>query len=83
MRPEPPPRPTSPPPPPPAPVVTSPPAVVSLLPGDKVLVAFADTDVAAKHVAAITDGLRARFPGVEFTLVAGVSALAVQRGSAS
>lgn len=57
---------------------TSPPMVV-LRPGDRVLVAFPDepgsdvTDVIAAE-------LRRSFPGVDFTVLTGVTGLAVQLG---
>lgn len=58
-------------------------AAAVIRPGDHVLVAFSRTDITAQDTGEIRRCLQVRFPGVEFTLLSGVSALAVQRGEAS
>jgi hypothetical protein len=52
------------------------PALIVLRPGDKVLVTLSD-DPDPEHTHAVMRTLRKAFPGVDFTLMAGVSAIAV------
>lgn len=52
------------------------PAMLVLRPGDKVLVTLAD-DPDEETVLTVTRDLRRSFPGVEFTILTGVSGLAV------
>lgn len=47
---------------------------LKLHPGDRVLLTFASIDQAYAHE--LRDKLHARFPGVEFTLVGGITGLA-------
>ena len=55
------------------------PPMVLLRPGDRVLVAFTD-EPGATVTEHITSGLRRAFPGVDFTVLTGVSGMAVQSG---
>ena len=52
------------------------PAMLVLRPGDKVLVTLAD-DPDQQIVLTVTQDLRRSFPGVEFTILTGVSGLAI------
>lgn len=51
------------------------PAGLVIRPGDRVLLAL-DLDTPQKQLGLVRDGLRERFPEVEFTFVMGVSAIA-------
>jgi hypothetical protein len=62
--------------PPPAKPDRAAPALLVLRPGDKVLVALAE-DVDDSVCEGILRSLKASFPGVEFTVLSGVTALAV------
>lgn len=57
---------------------TAPPMVV-LRPGDRVLVAFAG-EPGQDTTAHIASGLRTSFPGVDFTVLTGVTSIVVQPG---
>lgn len=57
---------------------TSPPMVL-LRPGDRVLVAFTG-EPGQDTTAHIASGLRASFPGVDFTVLTGVTSIVVQPG---
>jgi hypothetical protein len=50
-----------------------------LRPDDRVLIGMASVGLTREDVHAMQDQLRARFPDVEFTIVAGVTGMAVQR----
>ena len=55
--------------------------VVELRPGDKVLIGLAPGCAGSlRALQDRADQIRGRFPGVEFTFVADVTAVAVQRG---
>lgn len=47
-------------------------------PGDKVLVTMVSDDMTRENADALTTALGQRFPGVDFTIMAGVSGIAVQ-----
>jgi hypothetical protein len=47
-------------------------------PGDRVLLTCADAEWSHDQRAEIVEGLQQRFPGVTFTVISGVSGIAVQ-----
>lgn len=57
------------------------PALIVLRPGDRVLVTFAD-DLPENDMKAILADLRRSFRGCDFTILTGVTAVAIEPGTA-